>query len=219
MLNMDMTQSITLDTNMMDWEASPAPGVWRKKLAREEAERGHATSIVRYDPGASFSAHDHPLGEEILVLTGTFSDHTGDYPKASYLRNTPGFVHAPFSKSGCIILVKLHQIQAQDTKPRRINYADLGAINHTNNWEPMAGYHTLLLHEYSSEYVRIIKSEQTSSELTLRAEALEIYVISGCLNDTRENYSQGMWLRRPAGVSAPLVISPNTLIWIKTGHF
>ena len=55
------------------------PGVCRKPLACEEAERGHATSIVRYDPGASFSEHGHPLGEEILVLEGTFSDQTGDY--------------------------------------------------------------------------------------------------------------------------------------------
>jgi hypothetical protein len=28
------------------------PGVWRKPLAREEAERGRTTSIVRFDPGS-----------------------------------------------------------------------------------------------------------------------------------------------------------------------
>ena len=67
MLNMDFTERVVINTHDKNWVASPLAGVWRKPLAREEAERGHATSIVRYDPGASFSAHDHPLGEEILV--------------------------------------------------------------------------------------------------------------------------------------------------------
>ena len=72
MLNMDFTRKIVIETAQQDWVPSPMPGVMRKLLAREDAERGHATSIVRYEPGASFSAHDHPLGEEILVLEGVF---------------------------------------------------------------------------------------------------------------------------------------------------
>src|SRR5690606_37251270 len=115
MLNMDFSQPVTLDTTSMAWVASPKAGVWRKPLAREDAERGHATSIVRYDPGASFHGHNHPLGEEILVLEGTFSDETGDFHAGTYFRNPSGFVHAPFSKEGCIILVKLHQFQPADT--------------------------------------------------------------------------------------------------------
>jgi quercetin dioxygenase-like cupin family protein len=59
-------------THQVPWQPSPRAGVWRTPLAREEAEWEHATSIVRYDPGASFPMHDHPLGEEILILEGTF---------------------------------------------------------------------------------------------------------------------------------------------------
>ncbi|PHR88042.1 MAG: cupin, partial [Blastopirellula sp.] len=114
MLNMDLSKQIVIDTNRQDWVDSPMPGVNRKPLAREEKERGHATSIVRYEPGASFSSHDHPLGEEILVLEGIFSDETGDYPAGTYFRNPEGFRHAPFSKEGCVIFVKLHQFQAGD---------------------------------------------------------------------------------------------------------
>lgn len=77
MLNMQFDRPVVIDTNKVDWQQSPRPGVWRKLLAREEAERGHATSIVRYDPGAAFATHGHPLGEEILVLAGTFSDEHG----------------------------------------------------------------------------------------------------------------------------------------------
>ena len=83
MINMDFSQRVVISTRQQAWQASPQKGVWRKPLACEEAERGHATSIVRYDAGASFSAHGHPLGEEILVLDGTFSDESGDYHAGS----------------------------------------------------------------------------------------------------------------------------------------
>jgi len=121
MLNMDFTQRAVVNSNYAEWIASPKAGVWRKPLAREDAERGHATSVVRYDPGASFSEHGHPLGEEILVLEGTFSDHSGDFGAGTYFRNPPGFVHAPFSEEGCVILVKLHQFQADDMAHVQIN--------------------------------------------------------------------------------------------------
>ena len=84
MLNMDFSQKVVIQTGEKEWIPSPAGGVLRKPLAREEAERGHATSIVRYEPGASFNRHEHPLGEEILVLEGVFSDETGDYGKGTY---------------------------------------------------------------------------------------------------------------------------------------
>ncbi len=67
-LRMDFSRREVLDTSAMDWAPSPSGGVLRKPLAREQAERGHATSIVRYEPGARFERHEHPLGEEILVL-------------------------------------------------------------------------------------------------------------------------------------------------------
>ena len=61
------------------WVASPQPGVGRVMLDRIGAERARATSLVRYQPRSVFPAHGHPGGEEILVLSGTFSDSSGDY--------------------------------------------------------------------------------------------------------------------------------------------
>ena len=68
MLNMQFDKAIAVNTTEMEWEASPMGGVWRKPLAREAAEHGHTTSVVRYNEGSSFRAHLHPKGEEILVL-------------------------------------------------------------------------------------------------------------------------------------------------------
>jgi quercetin dioxygenase-like cupin family protein len=57
-----------------EWVPNPGPAAWREPLARGKTESGQTTGILRFDPGSFFSRHDHPLGEEILVLEGTFSD-------------------------------------------------------------------------------------------------------------------------------------------------
>ena len=83
MLNLDFREKVVVDTNLMDWSGSPSEGVMRKSMAWEFPESGHATSLVRFERGASFSPHTHPMGEEILVLDGVFSDENGDYGKGS----------------------------------------------------------------------------------------------------------------------------------------
>ncbi|MGE0826740.1 MAG: cupin domain-containing protein [Candidatus Binatia bacterium] len=105
-LHTDLEQALVLQTKDIPWQSSPAPGVERRYLVRDE-EKGVVTSIVRYAPGASFPAHSHPGGEEILVLEGTFADEYGQYPAGTYLRNPPGSHHHPYSPDGCVIFVKL----------------------------------------------------------------------------------------------------------------
>ncbi len=39
MLNLDFKQHVFIDSNLENWQASPMTGVWRKRLAREEAEK------------------------------------------------------------------------------------------------------------------------------------------------------------------------------------
>jgi anti-sigma factor ChrR (cupin superfamily) len=65
------------------------------------------TALVRWAPGTYFSKHQHHGGEEILVLEGTFQDEHGDYPAGTWLRSPHLSVHQPFSKDGCLILVKV----------------------------------------------------------------------------------------------------------------
>lgn len=213
MLNMDFTQFVAIDTTTMDWVASPKQGVWRKPLAREEAERGHATSIVRYDPGASFDSHNHPSGEEILVLEGTFSDHTGDFHAGTYFRNPEGFKHSPFSKQGCTILVKLHQMQAQDKERRAID---------TSNGEwlsPVPGIRVQMLHEYASERVVLVEVKAgTTSPHHRHDRGEEIYIIKGSFTDQFGHWQAGTWLRYPPGSEHTLVHEEDTLLWTKLGH-
>ena len=114
-LNQDLHTRVVMRTHDMAWQASPSPSVWRKRLDLVgPAEAGRVTSVVRYDAASTFDAHDHPDGEEILVLAGTFSDEHGHYPQGTFVLNPQGFRHAPYSEDGCILFVKLRQYPGTD---------------------------------------------------------------------------------------------------------
>ena len=182
-------------------------------LAREDAERGHATSIVRYDAGAKFSAHGHPLGEEILVLEGVFSDDSGDYPTGTYFRNPEGFIHAPFSEEGCIILVKLHQFAPGDTQHVCID-------THARQWQPgNGGLQVMPLHNFEGESTALVKwpaGERFQPHRHFGGE--EIYVIEGEFIDEHGRYPAGSWIRSPHASEHNPYVERETLIWVKTGH-
>jgi anti-sigma factor ChrR (cupin superfamily) len=213
MLNMDFKEKVVIETSEQEWVASPMPGVWRKPLAREDRERGHATSIVRYEAGAKFSAHDHPLGEEILVLEGVFSDSTGDYPAGTYFRNPEGFRHAPFSNEGCILLVKLHQFQPDDDQHVVID-------TYSAPFQPGSGnLQVLSLHQHGAEQVALVRwpeGEHFQEHRHFGGE--EIYVISGELRDEHGSYPAGTWIRGPHLSKHFPYVEEETLIWVKVGH-
>ena len=85
------------------------------------AKVARATSIVRYAPDSRFDPHTHGGGEEFLVLEGVFSDEHGDFGSGMYVRNPPGSRHTPQSGPGCIILVKLRQMDPEDQDYVRID--------------------------------------------------------------------------------------------------
>ncbi|WP_211185273.1 cupin domain-containing protein [Thalassotalea algicola] len=212
-LNMDFEQRVVVNTNVQGWLASPKAGVWRKPLAREEAEQGHATSIVKYEAGASFSEHNHPLGEEILVLEGVFSDQTGDYPAGTYIRNPKGFIHAPFSTEGCTLFVKLHQFQETDSVQTRID-------TNIAQWQQgQGGLEVMPLHEHKGEHVALVKwptNEIFKPHRHFGGE--EILVLSGEFKDEFGSYPAGTWLRSPHMSQHHPYVEQQTIIWVKTGH-
>ena len=83
-INMDFNNKVSIKTNEQEWIESPSKKVLRVPLEREKAESGHVTSVVKYLPRSKFDAHTHPMGEEIFVIEGIFSDEHGDYPAGSY---------------------------------------------------------------------------------------------------------------------------------------
>ena len=213
MLNMEFDQRVVINTQQQPWLASPHKGIWRKPLAREEAERGHATSVVRYDGGASFATHGHPLGEEIFVLEGTFSDESGDFPAGSYLRNPKGYVHSPYSNDGCLLLVKLHQFQNEDDQQINID---------TNNADWFAGQghlEVMPLHNFGGESTALVHwpaGEHFQPHVHHGGE--EIYVIRGEFIDEHGRYPEGSWIRSPHMSRHHPYVEEDTLILVKVGH-
>lgn len=176
------------------WHPSPRAGVWRKSLYREGGEFGPVTSLVRYDAGAIFPSHPHPGGEEILVLSGVFSDEYGDYPAGTHILNPEGFVHAPNSKYGCLILVHLQQFGGSG-RSHMLNNAD------ALPWQSgSAGVHHRSLYEQNGfmERISIQRWDQDTCCLVPASPGFtEVFVLSGVLSDDEGDYQKGTWLRIP----------------------
>ena len=213
MLNLDFKQRVVINTDVMGWVTSPAGGVLRKPLERAGEESGHVTSVVRYEKGASFQRHFHPQGEEIFVLDGMFSDELGDYGKGSYIRNPPGSSHAPFSREGCTILVKLDQFADDDSEQIVID-------TNAQLWLPsIAGIQVMPLHCHDEEHVALVKwspGHIFANHRHLGGE--EMFILSGCFRDELGYYPASTWLRNPhLSVHKPFV-KEETVTWVKTGH-
>lgn len=213
MLNMDFSKRLVIETQLQPWSPSPAKGVWRKPLEREATESGHTTSVVKYDADSKFSAHQHPLGEEIFVLEGVFSDENGDYPAGTYIRNPPNSAHAPFSEQGCTLLVKLNQFDPEDNAVVRINTT-------TEQWLAGQGQLQVMpLHQFKYEHVALVKWPK--GEVFMPHQHFggeEIFVLSGTFEDEQGKYPCGTWLRSPHLSSHYPKVNEDTIILVKTGH-
>jgi anti-sigma factor ChrR (cupin superfamily) len=216
LLNADFAQRAVINSNAEPWQPSPSSGVERRKLDRIGGEVARATSIVRYAPGSSFPPHRHDEGEEFLVLAGVFSDDHGDYPAGTYIRNQPGSVHAPRTGPGCIIFVKLRQMDAQDSA--RVVRTQAGL-----SWEALdaRGARRALLHAdpMSRETVALEQVPPGYAGIPATCpRGEEILVLQGAFADEHGEYGEGFWVRNPAGFQRTLRSAGGARYWVKRGH-
>ena len=219
-LNADFSLPAVMDTAAMDWQASPSPTVWRKRLDLVDGEFSRVTSVVRYDAESAFHAHGHPQGEEILVLDGVFSDEHGDYPAGTFLLNPQGFRHAPFSKDGCILFVKLCQFIGEDR-------AHVVVDTTQADWQAMGpGIEALSLYR-DDRYPEDIAMLRLAAGTDLPADlidasaavhGLEIFVVSGKLTDGGSSHATGAWLREPHGIDRRITATADTTLYLKRNH-
>ena len=196
-INGDLSIRVMVDTNRMPWTPSPSGSVWRKRVHLVgAAESGQVTSVVRYDPHSTFHTHDHPDGEEILVLDGVFSDEHGNWPAGTFLLNPEGFRHAPFSEDGCVLFVKLRQFPGRE---RRHVVVD----THERSWAPSSipGVDRKLLYEQPGFSDRMLLERWgPGADLgtTAYPQGAELFVLEGEFADEAGTYGAGCWLRFPA---------------------
>lgn len=213
LINADFTRPAIVSAHQYHWVASPQIGVERVMLDRVGAEQARATSIVRYAPDSRFPRHQHPGGEEILVLSGTFSDEGGDYPAGWYLRNPPGSSHQPSSADGAIIFVKLQQMPAGEQGQVRIDTRE------PDNWQRQGLAEVCPLFQSAYEQVCLLRLAPGARLFGERALGMELLVLEGGIMMGSTAHERGSWLRLPAGEGADLFAGPQgTTVYLKTGH-
>ena len=213
-LNTDPSLRCVVHTPSLDWVASPAPGVWRRLLERDGGEVARATSVVRYEPGARFEAHTHGGGEEILVLEGVFEDEHGRYGPGTYLHNPAGSTHAPFTREGCTLLVKLRQLDVRDQQRVVVD-------PRSTPWRQglVEGLQVLPLHSFETQHTALVRwAPQTFFNPHRHWGGEEIFVIEGVFSDEHGDYPAGSWLRNPPGSVHRPWSEAGCTIWVKTGH-
>ena len=217
MLNGRLDVRTVVDTSVMDWTPSPSGTVWRRRVHLVgPQESGQVTSVVRYTPASKFPAHDHPDGEEILVLDGVFSDEQGDWPAGTYLLNPEGFRHTPYSQPGCRLFVKLRQYPGRD----RVH---LAIQTREATWRTLdPGVRHLPLYA-QAEFRDEMHLERWSvgAEVGERRypQGAELFVIEGRFADEQGEYGRETWMRLPAGSTHRPSALEEVLVYVKTGGF
>jgi len=215
-VNANFSIVAAIEANNYHFSPSTQHGVERIMLDRLGEEKARATSIVRYAPQSSFPEHAHPGGEEILVLSGTFSDQSGDYTQGWYLRNPPGSTHTPFSDEGCTIFVKLWQMDAADKQTVRIN------TNEASSWANEHGRAVCSLFQDQNETTSLqtlLPHENLFTHPRLLVSA-ELFVFSGSVLYAGTQYTKGSWLRLPKHQDiSVLATKQGATVYLKLGEF
>ena len=212
-INADFTIRAVVHAANVPWIASPIQGVDRRMLDRMGAEVARATTIVRYAPGSAFTSHVHTGGEEYLVLSGTFQDEHGDFPKGSYVRNPPQSFHTPSAADGAVIMVKLWQFDINDRIAVTLRPDDMIS-------QPASkGVVIIPLHSDDRETVRIEEWAKGTQVSILDHGGAEVFVIDGGFAEGGEDFRADSWLRLLVGEKLIATAGiKGARVWIKTGH-
>jgi len=214
-INADLSQHIVVDTQKMQWQASPSGTVWRKPLYRQGGEFGPVTSIVKYQAGGKFRSHPHPQGEEIFVLDGEFCDDHGRYSTGTYLLNPHGTEHAPYSDIGCTLFVRLRQYDGNDRKQLAVNTNDM-------EWRQgmVEGLTVLPLYSQPNhpENMALVRWQpDTYFPQHTHPGGEEILVLEGTFEDDFGQYPTGSWIRSPHLSKHNPYSKVGCLIYVRVG--
>ena len=212
LVNADFSQPASLAPDQYQWVASPQPGVERVMLDRVGTERARATSIVRYAPGSDFPRHTHPGGEEILVLSGTFSEGSDHYPAGWYLRNPPGSGHQPFSTEGAVLFVKLGQMRPEDKRRVHLDTRD------SSSWCDRDGHEVCPLFEDDVEQTCLQRLPPGAAPFGSFVRRAELLVLTGEVVTGGRSYAHGGGIRLPEGTYPDITAGgQGATLYLKTG--
>ncbi|WP_336166413.1 cupin domain-containing protein [Acinetobacter sp. 161(2023)] len=213
-INADFSQAAIVKPEDYRWVKSPRGEVDRVMLDRIGDESARATSLVKYAPHTIFPEHQHPYCEEILVLSGVFTENLDQhYPAGWYLRSPHHSVHQPSSEEGALIFVKLMQMPTSETQVLRIN------TNDPARWQKIGSRLICTLIDTSYEHTYLEKLEPKQLFVGDADDGIEILITQGQLLDKEIVYEAETWIRLPpkththfqAGLS-------GASLYVKSGH-
>jgi len=214
-VNDDFSQRTVVHGRQSTWEDTRLYGVRRCQLDRVVDNLERITSLVEFAENSALSTHEHPGGEEILVLSGVFEDSYGSWPEGSYIRYPPGTVHAPHSDRGCVVLVKHCQFSLSD---KTIVHANINKLEYI---EPRdrPGVSVASMYKDSRESVRVERWAPNAAINFTAEGGAEIIVLKGSAVENSDSLQPQSWLRVPIGGQVSAIAGPEgTLAWIKTNH-
>lgn len=212
-IHADFSKPVIITPQDYRWVKSPSGEVNRMMLDRIGKEKARATSLVKFAPKSQFPKHHHPLGEEVLVLSGVFTeDAKHHYPAGWYMRNPHQSAHQVSSESGCKIFVKLMQMTENELEPTRINTSD------PNNWILNQGRHICPLFESKFEKTFLEKLEAHQKFAERKEKGIEILIIDGELFSDSNIYPAGTWIRLPQNCDLQLSATTAATIYVKSKH-
>lgn len=96
-------ERVVIDTQSAEW----IPRFTGKmvKLYEDDAQP-EEMHIGRMPPGQKGAFHDHPGGEEVLILEGAMADENAVFDQGTWLRFPGSFRHETISKDGCLMYVR-----------------------------------------------------------------------------------------------------------------
>jgi len=216
-INANFSVPVTVETKILNWQVLSGAGIKQQCLERLSGNKSRLSSLAQFPAGRAFKKFGHKGGEELLVLSGIFSDADGDYGAGCYVRNPPGTYHQPFTRDGCTVLFKLGQFQPMDRKRLVINTRGT-ASKWQHAGEP--GVSRQELHHFAEEEVSLHRIHpECWVTFKLQSQGLEVFVCEGPVSESGNLYSAGSWMRYPAGSKVKISSKGGACLYVKKSIF
>ena len=183
----------------------------------------------------AFVAGEAPAGAWLMAIAGALlglwalsSNRPGNFnirptpreggqlvQQGPYMRNPPGSAHAPFSREGCLLFVKLRQFAPGDLESVRIP-------TRATPWRAglVPGLSVMALHSHDGIDTALVRwAPNTRFNAHSHPGGEEILVLDGIFSDEGGDYEAGTWLRSPRwSRHTPFTGPEGALIYVKVGH-
>ena len=129
------------------------------------------------------------------------------------MRNPIGTSHAPFTREGCTLFVKLCQFAAGDHSEIRIDIT-------TGAFTPVSsGVSKQALYRFGDQHTHLTRfAPGATAEHHVHVGGEEVFVIEGTWQDDRGTYPAGTWVRFPDGSDHTPHSAEGVLLFVKRGH-